>query len=51
MRALVRTQRRDVLSGKPDPRLMSLSEQAKAFKDYTVIRDGNISNFEGDIRS
>lgn len=36
------------LSGKPDPRLMSLSEQAKAFKDYTVIRDGNYSYFEGE---
>jgi predicted dehydrogenase len=38
------------LSGKPDPRLMSLSEQAKSFKDYTVIRDGNHSNFVGENR-
>ncbi|MBW8321116.1 MAG: Gfo/Idh/MocA family oxidoreductase [Arenimonas sp.] len=39
------------LSGKPDSRLMSLSQQAKAFTDYTVIRDGNSSNFEGENRS
>ncbi|URK88664.1 Gfo/Idh/MocA family oxidoreductase [Rhizobium sp. RCAM05350] len=39
------------LSGNADLRLMSLSAQAEAFKNYTVIRDGNRSNFEGDNRS
>ncbi|MGE4430282.1 MAG: Gfo/Idh/MocA family protein [Sphingobium sp.] len=36
------------LSRKPDSRLMSLSEQIKAFEHYTAIRDGNHSNFQGE---
>ncbi|WP_455272850.1 Gfo/Idh/MocA family protein [Rhizobium herbae] len=39
------------LSRNADLRLMSLSAQAEAFKNYTVIRDGNRSNFEGEYRS
>lgn len=39
------------LSGKPDPRLMRLSEQVEAFKDYTIIRDGNQLKFEGESRT
>lgn len=39
------------LSGDADLRLVGLSAQAEAFKNYTVIRDGNRSNFEGENRS
>lgn len=39
------------LAGKPDSRLMRLSEQVEAFKDYTVIRDGNYSILKGENRA